>query len=461
MIKAPLTSNENFNWRKQFQSFRYPSLVIGIVIILGVITFVFFPDPFINLLLKGKITNAFSEAYPKDSLKLGYLHYNIWKNRLGCDSVVLKTNDFTCKIPSLSVSGIGFTKILLHKGFTPNTLSGLIIDAQNSVIIFSQSQNEFQLGRLHISFPDSEIVADSIKYYSLLNDEQFFAKSQFRQTRFRIKIPLIRINSLDCLAMLRGIAVKAKNININEASTDILVNMDKPYDKNSANPQMPNEAFASIKESVKIDSLIILNGQLIYCERYTAGAKPGVVSINKINISAGEISNLSSKPGTTIIRGEGLLLTSTKINLFMAIPFNSKEFSLQYSGSLGRMDVTELNSFIEPGEHQRIKTGTLQSASFNININSGIASGILNADYKDLTIDAINKETGSEKGILNRITSLFDKLFIVRGSNLPDKQGSIKIGQIIYKRDPEDYFFQFIWFAVRNGVADIVGFPKK
>jgi hypothetical protein len=463
MIKTPLTPNASFNWRKllQFKSLKYPSFVLGIVIILCILIFAFFPDPFINLLLKDRITKAFTKAYPADSIKLGYLHYNIWKNRLGCDSITLKTNDLICSIPSFSVSGIGFMKILRQSDFTPNTLTSSVIDAQNIKIIYRHSQDELRLGMLHISVPDSEMVADSIKYYPLLNDEQFFAKSQFRQTRFRIDIPHIQINSLDCLALLQGNTLYTKNITINDALADILVNMDRPYDKNSTNPKMPNEAFASLKEIVKVDSLIIMNGQLKYCERYTVGAKPGLIAINKINASVSGITNQTSHPDTTIIRGEGLLMNSGKIKLYMAIPLKSKDFSLQYSGSLGRMDVTELNSFIEPGEHQRIKTGILQSAAFNINVNSGRASGTLRAEYSNLTIDFLNIKTGSEKGFFDRVSSFFGKIFIVRGSNMPDEKGSLTIGEIKYTRNPEDYFFQFVWFAVRNGVADVVGFPKK
>ena len=463
MIKEPLSHKVNFIWRKllQFKALRYPSFFIGGVISICVLIFVFFPDPFINMLLKDRITKAFHEAYPSDSLQLGRMHYNFWQNRLGCDSIILKTNDYIFRVPSFSVSGIGFTKILWQKGFTPTTLTSLKIDAQNGVIIFRQSQDEIRLGMLHISVPDSEIVTDSIKYYSLLDDEQFFAKSKFRQTRFRIDIPQINIIGMDCLALVQGKAFNATYINMHNVFADVLVNMDKPYDKNSSEPKMPNEEFASIKEFVKLDSLKIMNGELKYSERYTVGSKPGIISISKINVSVDEIANKTSHSDTTIIRGEGLFMNSTKIKLQMVIPFKSKDFSLLYSGSLGRLDVTELNSFIEPGEHQRIKTGILQSASFKVNVTSGQANGTLLADYKDLTIDVINKNTGSEKGVIDRISSLFGKIFIVRANNSPDEKGSIKIGEIKYTRNPDDYFFQFIWFAVRNGIADVVGFPKK
>jgi hypothetical protein len=154
-------------------------------------------------------------------------------------------------------------------------------------------------------------------------------------------------------------------------------------------------------------------------------------------------------------------MNSGKMKLFMAIPLTSKDFSLRYSGSIGTMDVTELNSFIEPSENQRIKSGILQSASFNIAVISGCASGTFRAVYKDLSLAVINKETGSEKGIINRISSLFSKIFVIRGTNMPDDKGAMKIGEIKYTRNPDDYFFQFIWFALRNGIADIVGFPKK
>jgi hypothetical protein len=122
------------------------------------------------------------------------------------------------------------------------------------------------------------------------------------------------------------------------------------------------------------------------------------------------------------------------------------------------MDATILNSFIEAGEHQRIKSGNVESAAFNINVNSGRASGSLRVLYSDLSVAILNNYTGSEKGILNKIASYVGKTFIIRESNLPDENGLLKIGEINYTRNPDDYFLQFVWFALRSGVGDVVGF---
>ena len=122
------------------------------------------------------------------------------------------------------------------------------------------------------------------------------------------------------------------------------------------------------------------------------------------------------------------------------------------------MDLINLNAFIEPSEHQRIKSGSLQSASYNINVNSGTANGSLNLAYKDLNVAILNEKTNSENGILDKISSFIGKTFIIRKSNIPDEKGLIKIGKINYKRNPQDYFMQYIWFALRSGVGDVVGF---
>jgi len=462
-MKTPQIKNVSFNEGKLllFKTVKYVSLVIGSVLLICLLIFIFFSDPLINKYLKNGIVNDLSKAYPEYSIKLGDMHYNVWKNRLVCDSIILKSRELTCSIAKFSIKGISWLKILRQRNFTFNTITNSVIDVHKVFLDFSQSQIGLSFAALHISLPDSEMTADSVKYHPLITDEQFFAKSRFRQTRFSFHIPQIKITELDCFALLQGNMYKAGNININGVFADILVNMDKLYDNNSSKPQMPNEALSSIKETIKVNNIKITNGRLKYSERYVVNAKPGVINFTKVNISVSGIANHTRNTETAIIQGEGLFMNSSLMKLDMTIPLSSKNFSLKYSGSLNRMDVTELNSFLEAGEHRRIKSGILQSAVFNVRVNSGHALGTLRVVYKDLSIAILNKDTGSDKGIFNRIISLFGKIFVIRGTNMPDDKGAMKIGIIKYIRDPEDYFLQFVWFALRNGVGDVVGFPPK
>ena len=103
----------------------------------------------------------------------------------------------------------------------------------------------------------------------------------------------------------------------------------------------------------------------------------------------------------------------------MTLPLSTKEFALDYSGSFGKMDAPLLNPFLELSQHRRIKSGTLQSAKYNITVKAGHASGTLQMYYKDLSIAVLDKTSGSDKGIINKLSSLYGKLFVIRNSNLP------------------------------------------
>jgi hypothetical protein len=462
MINSTDNKTKKFDWRKisPRKFVKTISLIVGTIFLVFALSFVFFPDPFINTFVKNKITNAFTESYPDYSLQIGEMHYSIWKNRLECDSIRLKANDstFTCRLDSFSISGISWMKIITQSGFKPNIISNSIIGARNIVYSFNKSQDELRIGRLHISLPDSQMVTDSIRYHPLINDDQFFAKSQFRQTRFCLDISQIKIIGFDFLSCLERDTYSAEKIILKDVFADILLNKDKPSDENLANPRMPNEIFSSMKEIISIDSLQIINGQLKYYERFAVNAPLGVITFSKFKISASRIANHTEKPETTMIRGDGLFMNSTAMKIFMAIPLTSKDFSLQYSGSLGRMNVSDLNVFLEPVENRIIKSGVIQYANYNIDVNSGRASGNLRVAYDDLGIAISNKKIGYDLGLVNRISNFIGDMFIIRTTNLPDENGSMKIGEINYTRDPGDYFFQYLWFSLRSGIGDVVGF---
>jgi hypothetical protein len=438
----------------------YAGFAVGAIALICVLALLLFLDPLLNRYIKPRITEAFVEAYPAYSIRIGDMNYSILKSRFGFSSVALSAVDgtFSSTMGPFSVSRITWMHLLWGGKLGADDLANADLYAQDIKLNFPQSQYEFRCKRLRLSVPDSEMVTDSIRYYSLEDDEQFFAKSQFRQTKFRFDIPQIKIVGLDCLALFQGNIYRAKSIHIHDVFADILVNMDKPSDKNSTNPQMPNEALSSIKGIVKVGSVKIINGRLKYCERYAVRAIPGVITFDKVNVSVSGIANHRAHPDTAVIHAEGLFMNSGTMILNMAIPLTSTDFSFRYSGSLSTMDVTELNIFLEPAEHRRIKSGILQSATFDINVDSGHANGALQVAYKGLSIAVLNKNTGSEKGIFDRITSLVGKIFVIRSTNMPNEKGLMKIGKIQYTRVPDDYFLQFAWFALRTGVKDVVGF---
>jgi len=142
--------------------------------------------------------------------------------------------------------------------------------------------------------------------------------------------------------------------------------------------------------------------------------------------------------------------------VLMTIPIQPPDFSLHYSGSLSAMDLTRLDAFLDIAEHIRIKSGSAQEASFEIDVIDGQARGRVRAIYRDLDMAVLDKQSGTEKGFDNRVASFLMNELKFRDSNAPDASGSMKEGKVNYTRRPNDEFQQFAWFALRTGVLDVI-----
>jgi hypothetical protein len=392
-------------------------------------------------------------------MRIADMNYSVFKNRFGFNSVALRAVDgkFSGTMGPISVSGIGWMHLLWGGSLATKDFANSVVDAHNIVMNLRESQYEFRCERLRVSVPDSEMVAKLIKLHQLAGDEEFFGGSKARRTRFSLVTSQCSVKGLSCLQLLQGKMYRARSVQIHDAFLDVLVNKDKPYIEDTP-PLMPNEILSSIKGTLQVNRVSIVNGRLKYGERFEVGTEPAVITFDSMQVLAEGIANHGHRGAAVVIHAQGTFMKAGTMNVLMSIPVNSPDLSYQYSGSLSKMDVSALNSFLETGEHMRIKAGVLEAAMFDIKVDSGRASGYVRAVYRDLTFAVLNKHTGSEKGIFDRINSLIANTFKFRRNNVPDKSGSIKIGVVNYTRKRDDYFFEFTWFALRSGVGNVVGF---
>jgi len=442
-------------WRSPFHA----AVSISFVVVLAGVLLVFVPDFVANRFLKGRVIASFAEAYPGFSLRIGHMHYSIWQNLLQCDSVLLTTTDSTvsCTLAGFSVSGIG-RKQFIRQGIPgPDDFRSAVVTAQDIVFRFPLKEYEIRCGLLHISVPDSEVSVEALTLNPSGDDEQFFEGSRVRKTRVRLVVPHARAVGVECLALLQGKAYRALTAQIDNPFFDVLINKDKPLVDDSSSPPWPNEFLAGIAGILQVDSLIVTNGRLKYGERFAVGARVALITVDSLHVLAEGIANHGDPAALLVIRAEGKLMEAGTLTLRMSIPVASREPTFHYSGSLSRMDLSALDVFLETAEQVRIKSGVLQEAAFEINVASGRASGSVRAEYRDFAIAAINRQTGSEKGIPDAVASFIANTFTIHGTNVPDKSGSLRSGNVNYARKRDDSFLQFSWFALRSGVRDVVG----
>jgi hypothetical protein len=429
---------------------------VGAILLVCVLTIMLFPDPLVNWFIKPRIVKAFAQAYPAHSIRLSAMTYSVFKNRFGFDFVELRSADstFSGNIGPFSVSGISWMYLLWGGSLGPADFAKSVVIVHDVVLSFPASHYELRCKRVSVSSRDSEVLVEALKLQPPGDDELFFRGSKFRNNRLRLVVPKVKVSGLAFLELMQGKNYRAQSVQIDDASLDLLLNKDKPDSRDTTGLLMPNEILSSLRGNLKVDRLTITNGQMQYGERFVVGAKPAIVTFDSMQVSAEGIANHGPRGAAIVIHAQTRFVKAGTMKLNITIPVASRECSFQYSGSLSGMDLSALNSFLEVSDHVRIKSGVLEEATYEINVVSGRATGSVRGIYRDLTLAAIDKASGSEGGLSDRVTSFIANTFTIRKNNVP---GSMKTGVINYLQVRDDPFFQYAWFGLRTGVRDVLG----
>ncbi len=435
------------------------TVVIGTGLILAAI-FWSNPGVAINTYLKPRITHAFAEANPNYAIRLGQLRYSFAENVFSCDSIALTANDssVSCSVAMFSVSGVEWFQLVTGRGLASNYLATTIVEANGINVNLHRSQYQLLCERVQVSIPDSTLTMERFEIQPLVRDREFFSAGTFSRTRVKATATQFKVSGVNSSDLLDKRSYRARSAEIRDVSLDVLVDKQKKPEQLSANPLMPHEVLAAMSSDLRLDSLIITNATLRYGEKFLAQGKPAMLSFDSLNITAENIVNHSDQPETAVIRARGKFMKQGTMTLAMHLPLARPDFSMRYSGSLNGMNLYALNPFLEIAEQNRMTSGYLYTSSFDISVKAGRATGTVQAAYKNLRIESIDRKTGSGDGIMNQLQTFIANRVILRGDNMGK---GMKIGRVNYMRKRDDPFFGFTWFALRTGVGDVVGLDIK
>jgi hypothetical protein len=434
----------------------YVGASLGAVVLVVAVLVFGFGGALLSHFGKAKAERAYADAYPGSTLRIGELDYAVTANRLVAHQVVVGGTNTRLEIDQVTLTGVRWARLLWGQAALAEVLARASLDAANLNLVLPEVQYRIRCARLRVSVPDSELIAEGAELQPLVEDEARFAAGAFRTTRYRVVVPECRVRGLEYGEALRGRSYRARSVWLSRPVLDALINSDKPPHPFVKSPLMVHEALAAIQPPFEVDQLSITNGLITYAERAAPGADPAVLTFSAVTLSAADIANQGAAAATIELQGQCDLMSAGTLKVVMSIPITPADFALKYSGSLGAMDLTRLDAFVELAEHVRIHSGTAQEAAFDIEVHAGQAIGRVRAIYDDLKVTVLDQETGTEQGFDNRVASFLANVLKVRTSNAPDALGSMKEGDVNYLRRPEESFLEFVWFALWSGVADVI-----
>ena len=411
----------------------------------------------LNRYVRPKVEKAASVHLPGTSLRLGALRYEFWRNRLHCASLDLSMpSGEPARTGSVSLMGVGWTGLMAGKPNPWQLLRHAQIDVTNLSAGWPAGEYRVQCGQLRISVPDSEFTVQTLTLQPSVSDEAFFAADPFRRVRYRLAVASCTVRGVGFAELFDGQAYRAESVELKAPMFESFVDREKPRRPSTGMPPMAHEVLASIKRPFRIGRFTIIDGSVRTMGRRFAGAEPGVLTFSAVSMTANEVANAAAGGRMIGILAEGRLVDAGKMTVQMSVPVAPASLAFHYSGKLGAMDLTRLNAYLSGMGGFEIKSGHADGASFDVAVTDGRAHGAFKGAYQGLQVTVLGRETGSEKGVTERVATLLANQIKVRHENKPDKAGVIKEGKIDYARLPEETFLQFAWNALRAGITDLI-----
>ncbi|MBP2648519.1 MAG: hypothetical protein H6Q77_2143 [Gemmatimonadetes bacterium] len=314
------------------------------------------------------------------------------------------------------------------------------------------------LGRLRANLTDSTLALDSIIMGPPQSDAEWVKAQQKRTDLIRLQLDSARFHGVDYrrLGSIEG-AMVVRRAMLHGFKLDVLSDKRLPAGP-ARTRRTPQQWVASLERPLAVDTVIFVGGRIGYSEHAVGRSQPGTMSWEKIAAQVTDIRTVPRVGETTppmVVQASALVLGQGKLETTIEIPLTAARFDMNYSGTLGPMDITAFNAYTARVMPMRLAGGTLQAVRVRVVVQNGRSVGQVVPLYQDFKVALEDKKAGFFKKAGLSVASFFANAFKVRGEN-PGKAGEEpRIGRINYPYRPTASLPQVFWYALRQGMVEV------
>ncbi|MCK5765963.1 MAG: hypothetical protein KAH26_08260 [Bacteroidales bacterium] len=372
------------------------------------------------------------------------------------DKVVLETKQLYIRLDDIS----------LHHPDGDTTSNVLDIDDINLSLLSHMMDlpgnlYNLQTGKLEIGYKDRNINLDSLELIPAYSKERFGHVVGKQTDRFAVSVDHINISGIEFDSLLKK-KIIIEDILLKRPYADIYRDKRIPRDM-TIFPKLFQTAVADMPMDLFVKSVNISNAYVNYQEMVKGAAKPGMIMLDQMEISLTGICNYpdSIKKGQAITADiQAMLMGKSPVNFHFYLPIGNPKEYFTFYGSGDSFPATNLNPMMEPMAFVETTGGTVNSVNYYGVACCDTAIGRIEFKYQNLAVSVVKKQKEGESAIAeNKFLSFMAKT--VMHKNNPNKGKPVRIAKMLFVRDPNKGFFNYVWKTIQDGLIYSLAPGKK
>ncbi len=272
----------------------------------------------------------------------------------------------------------------------------------------------------------------------------------------QLNVASIATEGIDFPRLTDSMALYAQQLTIDSPDFTLFRDLRLPGGPPKKRPML-QEMLQSIPVPLTLDSIAITRGNIRYEEHRKAAQQSGHIIFGDLQASISGISNRSQDSTAVLIADvQTHLMNKGKGNIHFEFPLTSTTGEHRIRGTLGEMSLSIVNPASEPLAFTEIERGTIQKATFEMDLDAQRMTGNVDLRYHDLEVNLLKEATPDQQKVLK---TLLANLLVLKKSN-PTGSRALRPGPIATTRDSTQSMFSYWWAGLRSGLKASLGVSK-
>ena len=313
---------------------------------------------------------------------------------------------------------------------------------------------------INYSATSKTLRTDSFSVWPNYNKSEFTARHKFQTDRFEAGFNNITFHNFSAEDYLNAGNLVSSYVEIGKMNLSAF--RDKRKNFNHVNKPTFQEMIYNFPGSIRIDSIGILNGNIVYTEHAEKANEPGWISFQKVNAQIYNLTNdtiYKTEEAFLKLNAEALLMGKGKLSIALKGRIFDRQNTFSVTGTLSGMEVKELNPMLEKNVFIFATAGKIDAMNFSFWANNTKASGQLTLRYHGLNVAVKNKRTDDTTAIKERFMSMIANEKLLDAN--PISGEPVRVGIIDYKRDPERFLFNYSFKSILSGIKSSLNKDSK
>jgi hypothetical protein len=322
------------------------------------------------------------------------------------------------------------------------------------VVLRRDTLSEIAIAGVDAGLTDSTLRLAGARHEPSIPEDEWVRKVRVRRDRIGFGLDSLRARGVVYRTFIATGDIGIRALELEGFRLDVLTDKRIPRGPPSRH-RTPQQVAADPELALRLDSVIVRGGTIVYREREPESKRAGRVSFDTVRATILDL-HLPPRGQPLRIAAGARLMNQGLLTVKATVPLDAPDFRYELSGKLGRMSAASFNQFLGENESFEFESGRVEGITFRQTARAGRATTTLTPRYRDLSVEP----TGDGGGLVGSVTRAVEEFiadaFVIRSRNTDEDGDDLRTAQTVRRYDPAQSWPQFLWFGLRDGLRKTV-----